>query len=50
MAENTDTSPYAPDFVAHIAALTALVQENTNKFLALEDENTTLHCENRNLS
>ena len=26
------------------------MQENTNKFLALEDENMTLCCENRNLS
>ena len=50
MAENTDTPPFAPDFVAQIAALTAQVQENANKFLALEDENATLHRENRNLS
>ena len=50
MAENTDTPPSAPDFTAQIAALTAQVQENANKFLALEDENATLHHENRNLS
>ena len=50
MAENMDTPPFAPDFVSLIAALIAQVQENANKFLALEDENTTLHRENRNLS
>ena len=50
MAENTDTPPSVPDFAAQIAALTAQVQENANKFLALEDENATLRRENRNLS
>ena len=50
MAENTDTLPSAPDFAAQIAALTAQVQENANKFLALEDENATLCRENCNLS
>ena len=50
MAENTYTPPSASDFVAQIAALTAQVQENANRFLALEDENTTLRRENRNLS
>ena len=50
MTENTDTHPFAPDFAAQIAALTAQVQENANKFLALEDENETLRLENRNLS
>ena len=50
MAENTDTPPSTPDFTAQIAAFTTQVQENANKFLALEDENATLHCENRNLS
>ena len=49
MAENTDTPSSAPDFVAQIAALTAQVQENANRFLALEDENATLHRENRNI-
>ena len=49
MAENTDTPPSAPDFAAQVAAITAQVQENANKFLALEDENTTLRRENRNL-
>ena len=39
-----------PDFAAQIAALTAQVQENANKFLALEDENATLRHENHNLS
>ncbi len=50
MAESTDTLPSIPDFAAQIAALTAQVQENANKFLALEDENATLRRENRNLS
>ncbi|KAL5574386.1 hypothetical protein UlMin_023983 [Ulmus minor] len=50
MAENTDTPPSIPDFTVQIAALTAQVQENANKFLALEDENATLRRENRNLS
>ena len=50
MSENTDTPPSAQDFATQIAALTAQVQENTNKFLALEEENTTLRCETHNLS
>ena len=50
MAENTDTPPSVPDFAAQITALIAQVQENANKFLALEDENATLRHENRNLS
>ena len=50
MVENTDTSSFSSDFTAKIAILTAQVQENTNKFLALEDENTTLRRENYNLS
>jgi len=50
MAENTDIPPSAPDFAAQVAILTAQVQENANKFLALEDENATLRRENRNLS
>ena len=50
MAENTNTPPSVPDFAAQITALTAQVQENANKFLALEDENATLRRENRNLS
>ena len=49
MTENTNTSPSIPDFAAQIATLTVQVQENTNKFLALEDENATLRCENHNL-
>ena len=49
MAENTDTPPSVPYFAAQIVALTAQVQENANKFLALEDENATLRRENRNL-
>ena len=50
MAENTDTPPSTLDFVAQIATLTVQVQENTNRFLALEDENATLRRENHNLS
>ena len=50
MAENTNTPPSVPDFAAQIAALTAQVEENANKFLALEDENATLCRENHNLS
>ena len=50
MAENSDTHLSTPDFAAKIAALTAQVQENVNKFLALKDENATLRRENRNLS
>ena len=50
MVKNTDIPPSVPDFVAQIAALTAQVQENANKFLPLENENTTLRRENRNLS
>ena len=50
MAENSETPPSAPNFTAQIAVLTTQVQENANKFLALEDENATLHRENRNLS
>jgi len=49
MAENTDTPPSAPDFAAQIATLTAQVQENDNRFLALEDENATLCRKNHNL-
>ena len=50
MTENTDTPPSVPDFVAQISALTAQVQENASKFLALEDKNAILRRENRNLS
>ena len=50
MAENTDTPPSTPDFVAQIVVLTAQVQENANRFLAFEDENMTLRHENRILS
>ena len=50
MAENTDTPPSVPDFATQITALTAQVQENANKFLALEDENATLRRPNLNLS
>ena len=50
MAENTNTPPSALNFAAQIVVLTTLVQENANKFLALEDENMTLRRENRNFS
>ena len=50
MAENSDTPTSAPDFAAQITALTAQVQENANKFMALENKNATLRRENRNLS
>ena len=50
MAENMDTHSSALDFMAQIAALTAQVQENANRFLAIEDENATLRRENCNLS
>jgi len=50
MAKNMDILPFAPDFTAQIAALIAQVQENANRFLALEDKNVTLRCENCNLS
>ena len=50
MAENMDTPPSALDFTGQIAALSAQVQENANKFLAFEKENATLCRENRNLS
>ena len=49
MAENSDTHPSTPDFMAQIAVLTTQVQENTNKFMALEGENATLRHENRNI-
>ena len=50
MEENTDTPPSAPDFAAQITDLTAQVQENANRFLALEEEIATLRRENHNLS
>ena len=49
MAESSDTPPSALDFVAQITVLIAQVQENTNRFLALEEDNVTLRCENLNL-
>ena len=49
MAESSDTPPSALDFAPQITVLTAQVQENANHFLALEEDNVTLHCENRNL-
>ena len=48
MAESSDAPP-AVNFVAQIASLTAQAQENSNRFMALEEENTTLHRENHRL-
>ena len=50
MAEYSDILPSALDLEAHITALTTQFQENTNKFLALEEENATLLRENLNIS
>ena len=50
MLENSDTPSSTLDFAAQIAALTAQVQENANKFLVLEDGNATLCHKNHNLS
>ena len=49
MAENLDTPPFALDFMSQITGLTTQVQENDNRFMALEDKNVTLRCENCNL-
>lgn len=46
MAESSNTPP-ATNLAAHITALTAQVQENSNRFMTLEDENATLRHENR---
>ena len=48
MTESSDAPPVV-DLVAQIAALTAQVQENSNRFMTLEDENATLRRENRTL-
>ena len=48
MVESLDNLSTA-DLVAQIAALTAQVQKNSNKFIALEDKNHTLRIENRTL-
>ena len=48
MAESSDAPP-AVDIAAHIAILTAQTQENSNRLMALEEENTTLRRENRTL-
>ena len=49
MVESLDTPPSTPDLVAQIDALTTQVQENANRFLALEHENVTLRHKNYNL-
>ena len=48
MVENADTSPTI-NFATQIAALIAQVQENSNRFMTLEDENMALRLENRTL-
>ena len=48
MAESSDAQP-AVDLAAQIAVLTAQAQENSNRLMALEEENTTLSRENRAL-
>ena len=48
MAESSDAPP-AIDIAAQIAILTAQAQENSNRLMALEEENTTLRRENRTL-
>ena len=50
MVKNSKTYLSTPNFATQIATFTAPVQENANRFMVLEDENTTLRCENRNLS
>ena len=48
MVESSDTLS-TPDLVTQIAALAFQVQENTNRFMALMDENKALRQENYNL-
>ena len=48
MAESSD-APLAVDLTAQVAALTAQAQVNSNRFMALEEDNMMLHCENRTL-
>ena len=48
MAESSDALP-AVDIVAQITILTTQAQENSNRLMALEEENTTLRRENRTL-
>ncbi|KAL5560386.1 hypothetical protein UlMin_036597 [Ulmus minor] len=48
MAESSDAPP-AIDIAAQIAVLTAQAQENSNRLMALEEENTTLRREKRTL-
>ena len=48
MAESSDAPP-AIDIAAQIAILTAQAQENSNRLMALEEENTILRRENRTL-
>ena len=48
MAESSNT-PSFPDLVAQIATLTFQVQENTSRFMALNDKNGALRYENYNL-
>ena len=48
MAESSDAL-LAIDFTDQIVALTVQAQENSNRLMALEEENTTLRRENRTL-
>ena len=48
MAEGSN-APSVVDIAAQIAVLTAQAQENSNRLMALEEENTTLRRENRML-
>ena len=48
MAESSDAPP-AINIAAQIVVLTAQAQENSNRLMALEEENTTLRRENRTL-
>ena len=48
MAESSNAPP-AVDIAAQIAILTAQAQENSNRLMALEEENMTLRRENHTL-
>ena len=48
MVESSDTL-LAIDLAAQFAVLTAQAQDNSFRLMALEEENTTLHRENRSL-
>ena len=48
MVESSDALPVI-DIAAQIAILTVQAQENSNRLMALEEENTTIRRENRTL-